>query len=1053
MKFAQISDVHVRSASRHDEYSIIFEELYAKLKDIEPDHIVLCGDIAHTKTQESPEFYDFTARFVKNLANIADLHIILGNHDCNLLNADRLDVLSPIVNMLNNDRIHLYKNSQRADFDKDYSFFVYSICDKQNWNNWQIDSKRINIALYHGCVSGARTDLDYELEAEIDIKEFQKYDFTLLGDIHTPHQILDKAGRIRYVGSLTQQNYSEPELERGFLLWDIKSKNNFDVELIPVTPIHPFFTLDINDIDSLNIEDYKFLPKKSRIRLRFIKEFDSRAVDKLVNIFKIELEAKEIMTINDIQSSNDSILIDTQLLRLEDLRNVNIQEQLIEKYLEKQGVDNNVIKKVLQINAKHNDIIKSDEELIRNVNWKIINLNFSNVFSYKENNNINFEKLKGIIGIFGQNTIGKSSIIDAILYGLYNDNSKDLVKNLDVINTRKEKCNVKLDLEINKARYVIDRTTTKLVAGKRSNNLLEHAKTDVLFSKTENGNSISLNGLERSDTDKNIRKIFGTSEDFLTTCVSAQNDTNHFIEQKSTRRKEIIAKFLDLNIFEQKYRLAKEESYNLKSTLKVFGSKDFDKQIEKNKTKEKELKKNYKNKVAEKEDTLKSIKKIEKELSKLNKNYENIKYIDDYRDTVNEINRLDDINVSLSNEITDLTLHIESAMKQLDILQQSNVEDRIAVVNEKIENAKKLENRLKETSNTKEKNEITYKQLEKSIKLLSDIPCGDKFPQCKFIKDSYTAKNKIQTHETTIAELSKELSTLENQIAELKVGTLSLDKSILEIDRKETVDLQSKIERCNLKIENKNLELSNNKLQIDAAREKKKSLELLKILDIDTNNIKQNIIEKRQELIKQQTLLKSIEKELTDISRLEGEVSGAIKSLIRDSKEYKKTQDECYAYELYEKIMSKSGIQQEIIKSKLSAINSEINKLLRNVVKFRVQLVDNDNDKLDVYLNYNDAGGPRLIESASGAEKVFTSLAIRAALTRISTLPKPNIFIIDESFGVFDETNKLAITKMLQLLKQYFNTVMIITHITEIRDAVDWVLMIERDQDKFSYLS
>jgi len=1053
MKLAHISDVHIRSNSRHDEYAIAFNELYKKLSVIKPDHIVICGDIAHTKTQEAPEFYDFTAKFFTSLANIAELHIILGNHDSNLTNADRLDVISPIVSMLDNARIHLYKKSERVDFDKNYSFFVYSLYDKQNWNKWEIDNKRINIALYHGCVSGARTDLDYELDAEIDIKEFRKYTFTLLGDIHTPAQSLDKDGKIRYVGSLIQQNYSEIELERGFLLWDIKSKHNFDVKLIPITPIHPFFTLDINDADMFSIEDYKFLPKKSRIRLRFTKEVDSRVVDRLAAQFRNELEAKEVMTINDIQHTNDSVLIDTQLLKLEDLRNVNVQEQLIGKYLEKQSATDVVVKRVLQLNTQHNDVIRSDEELVRNVNWKIINLTFSNVFSYKENNNINFEKLKGIIGIFGQNTIGKSSIIDAILYGLYNDNSKDLTKNLDVINTRKEKCNVKLDLEINRAKYVIDRTTTKLIAGKRTNNLLEHARTDVLFSKAENDNIVSLNGLERADTDKNIRKIFGTAEDFLTTCVSAQGDVNHFIEQKSTRRKEIIAKFLDLNIFEQKYRLAKEESYALKAKLKIFSSKDFDKQLVKNKEREKELKKTYKNKLSEKEEIVKSIKKLEKELAKLNKNYENIKYIDDYHNIVDDMNRLNDISFSISNEINDLTAHQNLATKKLDELDIAQIEEKLDDIDNKIIDAKKLENELKELNNTKEKNEITYKQLEKSVRLLSDIPCGDQYPQCKFISDSHTAKKKISQYELITKELSDKLHNIQDKLSNVELTYLINSKNSLEYDKEEVKKLREKIEYCKLKIENKKLELHNNELQIAAAQEKKKSLELLKILDIDTESIKQDIIKKRQELVKQQSMLKMTEKEITDTSRLQGETSGAIKTLIRENKEYKKLQDDYYAHELYEKIMSKSGIQQEIIKSKLSAINSEINKLLRNVVKFRVQLVDNDNDKLDVYLNYNDAGGARLIESASGAEKVFTSLAIRAALTRISTLPKPNIFIIDESFGVFDETNKLAITKMLQILKQYFNTVIVITHITEIRDAVDWVLMIERDQDKFSYLS
>ena len=193
MKFVHLSDIHVRSNSRHDEYEIIFEELYQRLrKEKNINGIILCGDIAHTKTQEAPEFYDFTARFLTNLANIAPVHIILGNHDGNLFNQSRLDVITPIVNMLQNDNIHLYKNSQRVDIENNVSLFVYSLFDKSNWNNWTIDSDRINIALYHGCVSGAKTDLNFYLDAEIDISEFCLYDYTMLGDIHRTQTLAER---------------------------------------------------------------------------------------------------------------------------------------------------------------------------------------------------------------------------------------------------------------------------------------------------------------------------------------------------------------------------------------------------------------------------------------------------------------------------------------------------------------------------------------------------------------------------------------------------------------------------------------------------------------------------------------------------------------------------------------------------------------------------------------------------------------------------------------------------------------------------------------------
>jgi len=55
MKFAHISDTHIKNLKYHYEYKIVFEELYEELRQNNIDYIIHTGDIAHTKTQISPE--------------------------------------------------------------------------------------------------------------------------------------------------------------------------------------------------------------------------------------------------------------------------------------------------------------------------------------------------------------------------------------------------------------------------------------------------------------------------------------------------------------------------------------------------------------------------------------------------------------------------------------------------------------------------------------------------------------------------------------------------------------------------------------------------------------------------------------------------------------------------------------------------------------------------------------------------------------------------------------------------------------------------------------
>ncbi len=105
-KFAHIADTHIRNLKFHHEYKIVFNQLYEHLANEGVDYIVHCGDIAHTKTQISPEFVDMARDFFQNLASIAPTYIILGNHDGNLKNNNRQDAISPIIKALNNPNLH-----------------------------------------------------------------------------------------------------------------------------------------------------------------------------------------------------------------------------------------------------------------------------------------------------------------------------------------------------------------------------------------------------------------------------------------------------------------------------------------------------------------------------------------------------------------------------------------------------------------------------------------------------------------------------------------------------------------------------------------------------------------------------------------------------------------------------------------------------------------------------------------------------------------------------------------------------------------------------------
>jgi DNA repair exonuclease SbcCD nuclease subunit len=243
-KIAHIADTHIKNLKYHYEYKKVFEQLYDTLRKENVDYIVHCGDIAHTKTQISPEFVELCSDFFRNLANIAPTYILLGNHDGNLKNSSRQDALSPIVSALNLPNLHLLKDAGETVVEPDLALNVLSVFDEDNWVA-PSDPTRINIALYHGAIGGVSTDVGWVMDhGDHDIGVFAGHDYALLGDIHKTNQILDTEGRVRYAGSTVQQNHGETN-DKGFLIWDIEDKNTFAVKHHILLNPKPFVTIEL----------------------------------------------------------------------------------------------------------------------------------------------------------------------------------------------------------------------------------------------------------------------------------------------------------------------------------------------------------------------------------------------------------------------------------------------------------------------------------------------------------------------------------------------------------------------------------------------------------------------------------------------------------------------------------------------------------------------------------------------------------------------------------------------------------------------------------------
>ena len=79
-------------------------------------------------------------------------------------------------------------------------------------------------------------------------------------------------------------------------------------------------------------------------------------------------------------------------------------------------------------------------------------------------------------------------------------------------------------------------------------------------------------------------------------------------------------------------------------------------------------------------------------------------------------------------------------------------------------------------------------------------------------------------------------------------------------------------------------------------------------------------------------------------------------------------------------------------------------------------------------------------------------MAIRLALLNVSSLPKPDLFILDEPATALDEENMEGFIRILDMVKSYFKTVLLISHLDTLKDCADMTIEIEKKGD-FAYVN
>ena len=1029
-----IADVHIRNLKRHTEYKEVFERLYEYISSTKIDGsiIVLAGDIVHAKTDMSPEVVEVTHTFLKKLSDILPTILIPGNHDANLNNLSRLDALSPIVSALNHPNLHYLKDSGVWKMGG-ISFSHSSVFDnsKKIISASEVSGK-YKVALYHGAVDKVKTEHEFEIQNKnVNVESFNGYDLVLLGDIHVPNQSLNSENTIKYAGSLVMQNHSEAKYpDHGILVWDIASKKS---EFVPIHNDYGYVTVDI---DNGTVIDKPHIPNKARMRVR-VKNTSQAELKKLLSQITVGKKVQEVSIQKVITDKRDGNT-NSQIF-LQNVRDIGFQNKLMEEFLTKKYIiSDSQLEIVRNINTDINNKLGTGV-VMKNIIWKPKTFEFSNMFSYGANNIIDFTNMKGAYGIFAPNASGKSSLWDALSFCIY-DKCSRTSKAIDVLNYSKSSFNCKFNFEIDGIDYFIERSAKK--SPKRGT-----IKVDTNFYKiNEDGSIESLNGEERRDTNSIIRQYVGSYDDFILTAMSNQSNNSGFIEKSQKERKELLAQFLDMDIFEQLYQTANEDIKELSGLLKEYKNQNLTEKL--SNANERLIESTLK--LDETQKSLIELKKTKSELAKI----------------ISELmTNLIPVDLRVIN--TDKLLEEKEKVVNLLKLKESECNDYEKSYNE-------LSSKLKETTVELNRYDLVelkekYLKYESYVQMMSDI-------QKEIDELDREIKHK-QKHLDGIGSLTfddgcehcvnnantpfaQQAKTLEKEIRQLSLiritrsgeyDTASLNKAkndvndiVLEVQKLKVQinDYKSKIEKLELQKKSCKLEVTELSRKIENIdTDVKKSIEQKESVENNTK-IQTEIDKYKLKLQNIEDLINDTNDTLIDIGGDVKIAENTINTITESIDKLAYMENKYEGYEYYLECVKRDGIPYNLIADILPKLEVEINNILQPLVDFQIVL-NTDGKNINSYIAYSDEEFWPL-ELTSGMEKFISSVAIRTALINISNLPRPNFIAIDEGFGSLDSDNFNSLYLLFDYLKNQFEFIITISHIDKTRDMVDKIIDITK---------
>lgn len=725
-----------------------------------------------------------------------------------------------------------------------------------------------------------------------------------------------------------------------------------------------------------------------------------------------------------ITSKNSDVVVEGTADASELVLDENYQKSLIEQYIK----DNNIsvsLPHLMKLDGSVNvELENYKEHTNRYKTFKIREIEFSNFLSYGDTNKLTFEDKNGITSVISDppNYGGKTTLTVDLLLFLFFGTTTKTDKNEEVFNrfTNSDTVEVKGKVDIEGDTYIIKRTITRKKAKDGYT-----CKGEVDFYQVlPRGGIKQLNGEQRKFTDELIKTYVGTYDDFLITILTTGDNLDDLIKTKPTERGRILTRFIGLEFFREKEKIAKKKHTEWKEKSKLYHNNSQDIlakiDVENDKIRENELM------VVSQKQTEDGYKQ---QIAELNQKRENL-FKTRYNDIDTELYKLDEDTIQSginkvmglidqkNNEVTTLEAQVPMPEQEYDIDFYGTQKLALKELNE---------------------SEVTLRLEISAIAQTIDMLKNNEICQtCKRKLDDVNHEGEIISNEAMLVSKQEAWEKTKTKIDEITKSIDHMDMVKNKWDAYNRNILLVEKAKLELKAYHESLTRGNEKLL--QYRKIKEMVEKNKLIDTDIQTLKFKVdsLEEQRNMVSLQ--IKGIEKDIELSNSKILEYNNLLKEL-------KNEEIIDGIFKTYLDVYGKNGISKMVLGTMIPLINSHLKILLSDTCEFILDIRMNDKSEVEFWMVDQLTGVEKPLNAGSGYEKTVSSLALRCVLSKVCSLPKPNIIVFDEVTGKVSNENLDKIGLFFDKLKQFFEHIWVISHNPLIQDWADHAVKVKKENN------